>query len=146
MKAVDTVLAFSLYTDPVCQLRTHSTTMSSLPRAPSPDPPDATVVDSSAPGQDTEFVALMKEAIARYEVETKTTLDSSPYTSFDSAAGILAYIQEHEKEFKKFRADGPQWLRKKVEPVAATVQTFCEAFGETVTEVRPCFRCDLRRY
>ncbi|KAL1694065.1 hypothetical protein GGG16DRAFT_110669 [Schizophyllum commune] len=104
--------------------------MSSLPRAPSSDPPDATVADSSAPGQDTEFVALMKEAIARYEAETSTKLDSSPYTSFDSAAGIFAYIQEYDKEFRKFRTDGPQWLRKKVEPVAATVQTFCEAFGE----------------
>ncbi|KAL1727969.1 hypothetical protein EV714DRAFT_275084 [Schizophyllum commune] len=104
--------------------------MSSLPRAPSSDPPDATSVDSSAPGQDTEFVALMKEAIERYEAETSTKLDSSPYTSFDSAAGIFAYIQEYDKEFRKFRTDGPQWLRKKVEPVAATVQTFCEAFGE----------------
>ncbi|KAL1753666.1 hypothetical protein FB107DRAFT_217328, partial [Schizophyllum commune] len=114
--------------------------MSSLPRAPSPDPPDATVVDSSAPGQDTEFVALMKEAIARYEAETSTKLDSSPYTSFDSAAGIFAYIQENDKEFRKFRTDGPQWLRKKVEPVAATVQTFCEAFGEAVTEPHSPFK------
>ncbi|KAI4518973.1 hypothetical protein K525DRAFT_207188, partial [Schizophyllum commune Loenen D] len=114
--------------------------MSSLPRAPSSDPPDATVADSSAPGQDTEFVALMKEAIERYEAETSTKLDSSPYTSFDSAAGIFAYIQEHEKEFRKFRTDGPQWLRKKVEPVAATVQTFCEAFGEAVTEPHSPFK------
>ena len=120
--------------------------MSSLPRAPSPDPPDATVVDSSAQGQDTEFVALMKEAIARYEAETGTNLDSSPYTSFDSAAGIFAYIQEHDKAFRKFRTDGPQWLRKKVEPVAATVQTFCEAFGEAVTEVSPRVLCNLRGY
>ncbi|KAL1694050.1 hypothetical protein GGG16DRAFT_48212, partial [Schizophyllum commune] len=95
---------------------------------------------ASTQAQCDPFVALMKEAVARYEEQTKIKLDASEHAAFDSAAGIFAFIDQHAEKFREFRADGPQWLRNKIEPIAATVQTFCEAFGEAVTEPHSPFK------
>ncbi|TRM59670.1 ankyrin repeat-containing domain protein [Schizophyllum amplum] len=77
------------------------------------------------------LAGLWKDAVERYE---KTTgVDLAAYKAFDSEDAIGKHVQQHESDFTKFRADGPQELRSKIKPIAATVQTLCGVFGEAVT-------------
>ncbi|TRM56451.1 hypothetical protein BD626DRAFT_519566 [Schizophyllum amplum] len=78
---------------------------------------------------------LWKEAIERYEHNTGVKLIPSRDVSFDSTNAVLGYIQHHEADFKKYRADGPQKLRSIIKPIAATVQTLCGVVGEAVSMV-----------
>ncbi|TRM58119.1 hypothetical protein BD626DRAFT_512851 [Schizophyllum amplum] len=68
----------------------------------------------------------------RYERETGMDLSSPQAASFDSTTSIFAYIEQNKATFKKSRADGPQTLRSKIEPIAATIQTLCGTFEEAI--------------
>ncbi|TRM60931.1 hypothetical protein BD626DRAFT_600801 [Schizophyllum amplum] len=75
--------------------------------------------------------SLWIHAVKRYEHNTGVSLPTCK--AFDSEDAIMKYVEQHEADFKKYRADGPQELRSKIKPIAAVVQTLCGVFGETVT-------------
>ncbi|TRM67283.1 hypothetical protein BD626DRAFT_396123 [Schizophyllum amplum] len=96
---------------------------SSAPIAPSaPPPPRPTPTDPLA--------ALWEQAIERYRSETGTDLFAQSDALFDSETAILRYIDEQEKTFAQFRADGPQRLRAALAPVAAACGPLCTIAGE----------------
>lgn len=78
---------------------------------------------------------LWQDAIDAYERATGVKLPSLDDTFFSSSDTVLGYIQHHEAEFKKFRADGPQALRSIIKPIAATVQTLSGVFGEAASTI-----------
>ncbi|TRM67271.1 hypothetical protein BD626DRAFT_396259, partial [Schizophyllum amplum] len=90
--------------------------------APSAPPPRPTPTDPLA--------ALWEQAIERYRNETGTDLFAQSETFFDSETAILHYIDEQEKTFAQFRADGPQRLRAALAPVAAACGPLCTIAGE----------------
>ncbi|TRM59680.1 hypothetical protein BD626DRAFT_572363 [Schizophyllum amplum] len=98
------------------------------PPAPSVQPAPA---PSQAPTPVDPLASLWKDAVKRYE--KITGVDLSAYKVLDSEDAVVKHVEQHEFEFRKFRADGPQQLRSKIKPIAAVVQTLCGVFGEAVT-------------
>ncbi|TRM67243.1 hypothetical protein BD626DRAFT_396430, partial [Schizophyllum amplum] len=78
------------------------------------------------------ITALWEHAIERYRNETGIDLLAQDGVCFESESAILRFINEQEKSFSQFRADGPQRLRTALAPVAAACGPLCAMAGEGV--------------
>ncbi|TRM67266.1 hypothetical protein BD626DRAFT_546139 [Schizophyllum amplum] len=98
---------------------------STVPAIPPPAPPPR-------PAPADPLAALWEEAIERYKSETGIDMFAQDSTRFVSESAILHYLDEQEKTFAQFRADGPQRLRTALAPVAGACGPLCAIAGEGV--------------
>ena len=54
---------------------------------------------------------------------------------FTSKADILVYLQDREEQFRRFRDDGPKWLRDRLLPVVNILEKLCVPIGEGLSTV-----------
>lgn len=76
------------------------------------------------------LVSILQDAMTRYKEQTGIDLAAQGPAIPQSADDIVDYINQHEKDFKKFREDGHHSLLHRVRPVAAVVGTLCMVVGE----------------
>ena len=88
-----------------------------------------------------DFNALWKTAIQRYEAETKTTLADLSLTNL-SVTEILDVVVKNQAEFKAYR-DKYSRLRDVLKPFSTSVKLLADVLSNSVKLVSPlaCFLC-----
>ena len=95
-----------------------------------------TTSPTADPAPPDSLTLLWKDAVARYEKATGSSLSARSTQSFDSADAIVNYIKQHEERFTKFRKDGSLSMLHRFGPLAAILRTLCTTAGEGTGVVR----------
>ncbi|KAL1753653.1 hypothetical protein FB107DRAFT_249996 [Schizophyllum commune] len=79
---------------------------------------------------------IWEEAVENYQ-QTAGVDISVEGILFTSKADILIYLQDREEQFRRFRDDGPKWLRDRMLPVVNILEKLCVPIGEGLSTVFP---------
>ena len=100
----------------------------SAPSSIASGPPHEPVVDDPV-------ARLWEAAVKKYNASAGVGHSSDGALLFSNKADIDDYVRDQEAQFKKFRDDGPQFLRERLLPVANVLGKLCDGIGNSLAPV-----------
>ncbi|KAL1673999.1 hypothetical protein EV122DRAFT_221525 [Schizophyllum commune] len=102
----------------------------SAPSSIASGPPHEPVVDDPV-------ARLWEAAVKKYNASAGVDHSYDGALLFSNKADIDDYVRDQEAQFKKFRDDGPQFLRERLLPVADVLGKLCDGIGNSLAPAFP---------